>query len=305
MFPAGCNVEFKCDQKDLINLNVICDKRFKCENNTIIIGEHLKISNSLKITFRGSGNKITIGNNNFFQGLNIDTWRDNNVLTLGDNITFGEGNYIALGGGVFDNHNLSVNIQDDCMFSHNTTIFNTDGHPIINPNDGNQVNIPTKGIDIGEHVWIGLKSTILKGVSIGACSIVGANTTVTKNVGFNQTCVGENRILPLNGKLWIRGEARKADAMYYLYKHNNKLTEYINENINENENILFLKHKDILSDAVHHIKSIDFNSADFWREIGIFSYSSGNKELGILAMKQAKKLRPNGPYINQLIDMWS
>jgi acetyltransferase-like isoleucine patch superfamily enzyme len=43
----------------------------------------------------------------------------------------------------------------------------------------------TSAIQIGSNVWIGDKSTILKGVNIGSNVVVGANTLVNKNVPSN------------------------------------------------------------------------------------------------------------------------
>src|SRR5690606_16914369 len=48
----------------------------------------------------------------------------------------------------------------------------------------------SKAIFIGENVWIGENSRILKGVTIGDNSIVAANTVVTKDVPANSIVAG-------------------------------------------------------------------------------------------------------------------
>ena len=45
-------------------------------------------------------------------------------------------------------------------------------------------------IKIGENIWIGSKSTILKGVEIGSNSIIGAHTLVNKSVPTSSISVG-------------------------------------------------------------------------------------------------------------------
>lgn len=57
--------------------------------------------------------------------------------------------------------------------------MDTDSHDIIDE-DGVKINYP-KSIQIGNHVWIGCRNTILKGVTIGDNCIVSANSVVTNS----------------------------------------------------------------------------------------------------------------------------
>jgi len=45
-------------------------------------------------------------------------------------------------------------------------------------------------IKIGSNVWLGAKSTVLKGVTIGDRSVIGANTVVTHNIPEKSVAVG-------------------------------------------------------------------------------------------------------------------
>lgn len=65
--------------------------------------------------------------------------------------------------------------------NHNATV---DGEPLY------QSGTSLKGIDIGDHVWLGAGSRILDGVSIGRNAIVGAGSVVTKSVPDNATVGG-------------------------------------------------------------------------------------------------------------------
>ena len=64
--------------------------------------------------------------------------------------------------------------------------MDTDFHHVINVEE-KTIN-PTKPITIGNHVWIGCRSTILKGVSIADNTIISANSTITRNI-LESNCV--------------------------------------------------------------------------------------------------------------------
>ena len=73
------------------------------------------------------------------------------------------------------------------MFSGNIAVRTNDGHSIIN-NLGQRMNLP-RDIKIGNHVWIGMNSTILKGAHIATGGIVGANSVVTKQFNDEYTII--------------------------------------------------------------------------------------------------------------------
>ena len=75
-------------------------------------------------------------------------------------------------------YNSVLTIGEDCMFSGNIKIWTGDGHLIYDK--VKQSFVMPKNINIGNHVWVGMCSTILKGVNIPDGCIVGANSVVTK-----------------------------------------------------------------------------------------------------------------------------
>lgn len=78
-----------------------------------------------------------------------------------------------------------VTIGQDCAISWDVCIMDTDYHEF-------DKNIKkTKPVRIGNHVWIGCRSTILKGVTIGNGAVIAAGSVVTKDVPAN-VCVGGN-----------------------------------------------------------------------------------------------------------------
>ena len=50
--------------------------------------------------------------------------------------------------------------------------------------------ITAKGIEIGDHVWIGAGVRVLDGVRIGDHSVIGAGSVVTRSIPDNATAVG-------------------------------------------------------------------------------------------------------------------
>lgn len=79
-----------------------------------------------------------------------------------------------------------VKLGDDCMLSVGVVINSNDGHAIFNLNTRQQIN-GNKSVKIGNHVWLGIKSTILSNADIGDGSIIGASSLVNKK--FPNNCI--------------------------------------------------------------------------------------------------------------------
>ena len=93
-----------------------------------------------------------------------------------------------------------MEIGRDCAKAWNTTIIDTDFHQITYPDGAqNPISSPVK---IGDKVWIGCNSTILKGVTIGNNSVIGANTLVNKDVPPNCLVVGNPMRIVKEGIDW-------------------------------------------------------------------------------------------------------
>lgn len=69
-----------------------------------------------------------------------------------------------------------IKIGNDVLMGRMVTIFDSDFHPIYDEN-GIRSNPPRK-VEIGDHVWIGIKATILKGTKIKEGAVISANALV-------------------------------------------------------------------------------------------------------------------------------
>jgi len=85
-----------------------------------------------------------------------------------------------------------IQIGDFCNFGGNTFIWDTDFHPLgfISRRIHKIEEINSSPIIIGEDVFIGANSIILKGVQIGSRAIIGAGSVVSKNIPSDEIWAG-------------------------------------------------------------------------------------------------------------------
>lgn len=89
-----------------------------------------------------------------------------------------------------DEPNLTIKIGKDCMFARDCVIFPSDAHSIFNKN-GVVIN-SGENITIGNHVWLGLNVSVLKGSVIPDNCIVGYKSVYTKGSSKDYKITDEN-----------------------------------------------------------------------------------------------------------------
>ena len=164
-------------------------------NNVLYIDKSTLLRDSY-IKIEGNNNKIFIGSNCCLKNLTIDMKNDNSVIKIGDKTSIEEARITSF-------EPYKIEIGKDCMFSANIVIMNTDVHKIYDIDTGLKTN-EGKEISIGNHVWLGIRTIILKGVSIGDNAIVAAGSIVTKDVKANTIVSGNPAKQIKENKNWSR-----------------------------------------------------------------------------------------------------
>lgn len=146
------------------------------DNNSIIVSPMVRL-NGVKFYIKGSNNVIDIQ-----RDVTIDSgsvlWIEGNscAITIGEQSTFGSVHLAATEDG------SSIAIGRDCMFSDDIDIRTGDSHSIIDLALGERIN-HAKDVVIGNHVWCGAHSSILKGANIPEEVVVATRSIVTDNGG--------------------------------------------------------------------------------------------------------------------------
>lgn len=116
-----------------------------------------------------------------FKSFRIISMQNNNLVEIGKNFAGGYGLKIDF---VFQN-DLTVKIGDSCLFGHNINFMLGDFHTIYSTEDNSVINKPKKGINIGNHVWLGKNVTVLKDSGVGDNSVVALGSIITKSFTRN------------------------------------------------------------------------------------------------------------------------
>ena len=156
-------------------------------NNTIYIADNINFYK------RPTSKIMVLGNNNMFSIQKTDRHINNVTFRIEcDGSQIKIGNNLLYNGGIVTvaENNTSVSIGNDCMFSDHVELMSTDSHTIFD----DEYNIINKAnsIDIGNHVWLGAGSKILKNVKLADNIIVGAGSVVAKSFNEQNVAVAGN-----------------------------------------------------------------------------------------------------------------
>ena len=127
---------------------------------------------------------------------------------------FGNGVKLSVGGKLSLGYNFTVTAEssifctnkisfgNNCLISWEDLIMDTDVHKIIC--DGERTNYDQE-IDIGNHVWIGCRCTILKGSNLPDNTVMSAGSLLCKKLCQPNCVLGGNPLRILKEKIdWTR-----------------------------------------------------------------------------------------------------
>ena len=153
------------------NLSVI----IKGNNNLVIIDKNINFKNS-KIQINSNDNVIKISHSKSLVMFDVEIkFGDRQKLIIGENFSCAEGTKIWL-----LEPDCEVIIGNDCMCSTDVHFIASDGHCIVDK-DSKKILNRSKGIKVGNHVWIGTHARLLKNSIVPDNSIVGCNAVITKD----------------------------------------------------------------------------------------------------------------------------
>lgn len=99
----------------------------------------------------------------------------------GSLLEFGDMFKITAKSAIVSTDGCNITFGKRCLLSWDVLVMNTDFHPIYNQADNVLIN-KAEDVWIGDDVWFGCRTTVLKGVTITSNAILAANTCVTKSL---------------------------------------------------------------------------------------------------------------------------
>jgi acetyltransferase-like isoleucine patch superfamily enzyme len=186
----------------LIHANMVWSTlraRVSCGFQGCKLGSGFRSTGAIRIKARAAGS-IVIGENVRL----LAHWRSNRVGLAGPVILHTwEGGKIEIGdhtgaSAVVISSRSGVKIGRHCNIGGNVRIFDHDFHALdadVRRGPRGCDDCATKPITIGDDVFIGAQSIILKGVTIGDRAIIGAGSVVTKDVPADCIAAGNPAIL--------------------------------------------------------------------------------------------------------------
>lgn len=138
---------------------------FRCD---IINKGHIKIGKNVLLDYRVEGHTYKTG---------LFAYYKHSSIILGDRC--------RLSGAVIFCRRKVV-LGNDCRLAPGVILMDNNSHAVsFNSSDRQSGNVDEAPVILGNNVWIGLRSIVLKGVTIGDNSIIAAGSVVTKDVPSN------------------------------------------------------------------------------------------------------------------------
>lgn len=194
-------------------------------------GTQLDVGDNVTLTGRitGRGNRIQIDGAYQPSAITLSINGDNNLVRIGKlvvarQLSISCGNHVAAHNTIVDiGERLSIEragrfflftsgnrlrIGKDCMFSNDVTVRCGESPHLIFDNETAEFLDQSDGVFIGDHVWLGERSYIMKSASVGSNSIVGACSVVTRRFTEENVAIGGNpaTVVRRNVK-WVRNES--------------------------------------------------------------------------------------------------
>ena len=161
--------------------------------SNISIGHGIQIRGTIKVLTKGDskieiGDRVIINSGKNFNIIGGDDRTsfiayDKAKIIIGKNTGISNSTIVA---------SVGVKIGDNVKIGGDCKIYDNDFHALDfnERRENNQTHINKAPVEIGDDVFVGAHSIILKGVVIGARSIVGAGSVVTSSIPEDEVWAG-------------------------------------------------------------------------------------------------------------------
>ena len=191
------SVEGMSNELDLGNARLHgCRIEVRGDNNLLRIHPSCRLVN---VSFRLIGDNLRL---ELGERVKISQWgefllKGNDVeVRLGAKCTVESARFVAHSG-------TSHEVGPDCMFAYDVEVRTSDEHSILDAGSGARLN-PDKSVRIGEHVWLGARSVVVKGVNIGDNSVIATGSIVSRDIGSGVVAAGVPARVIRDGVTWDR-----------------------------------------------------------------------------------------------------
>jgi len=173
-------------------------------HNRFEAGHHIELYDST-VQIVGEKNSIRLGSR-VKAHVKIDFDTTGALLEIGDCTTC-----VAMQAALHEPR--AIRLGKDCQLAADIYIAVSDTHPIVDIETGARIN-HGRDVSIGDHVWLGYRTVILKGSNIGSGSIIGTCGVVTGAIPENCCAVGNPARVVRENVTWARelGEFRHVQA---------------------------------------------------------------------------------------------
>ena len=149
------------------------------EDNRVEIASNTRLG--VNLTVRGRGNRVLIGPHCHLHGF-MNLLGSDATLVIGPRTTMVQGSLQLHEAG-------EIRIGADCMLSSQVYVSLSDIHPIFDRGSGRRLNAAAS-IELGDHVWVGLRCMVMKGAKVGGGSVLAAGAIVSGAVPENVIAAG-------------------------------------------------------------------------------------------------------------------